>query len=102
MGAKSSAFLCQRFSNANLFILFRIGICVLNYFDGHASAERAQHTEFAFRTLQSILEKCGIEKAKIKACPPSTIMVFVRVLFNTEKMIMEVTPERLIEIRVLL
>ena len=102
MGAKSSAFLCQRFSNAISFILFKIGIYILNYLDDLASAETPQNAQFAFRTLQSVLEKCGIEEAKNKACPPSTIMTFIGVLFNTEKMTIEVTPERLNEIRILL
>ena len=102
MGAKSSAFLCQRFSNAIYFILFKIGIYILNYLDDLASAETPQNAQFAFRTLQSVLEKCGIEEAKNKACPPSTIMTFIGVLFNTEKMTIEVTPEILNKIRKLL
>ena len=43
MGAKSSAFLCQRFSNAISFILFKIGIYILNYLDDLASAETKQN-----------------------------------------------------------
>ena len=52
MGAKSSAFLCQRFSNAISFILFKIGIYILNYLDDLASAETPQNAQFAFGTLQ--------------------------------------------------
>ena len=43
-----------------------------------------------------------IEKAKKKSCPPSTVMTFIGILFNTEKLTMEVTTERLHEIRYLL
>ena len=93
MGAISSAFLCQRFSNAISFILFKIGIYILNYLDDLASAEKPEDAEFAYKTLQSVLRKCGIEEAKNKACPPSTIMAFIGVLFNTETMTIEVTPE---------
>lgn len=102
MGAKSSAFLCQRFSNAISFILFKIGIYILNYLDDLASAETPDHADFAYGTLRSILEKCGIEEAKSKACPPSTIMTFIGVLFNTKTMTIEVTPDRLIELKLLL
>ena len=102
MGAKSSAFLCQRFSNAISFILFKIGIYILNYIDDLASAETPDHADFAYGTLRSILEKCGIEEAKSKACPPSTIMTFIVVLFNTKTMTIEVTPDRLIELKLLL
>ena len=39
MGSSSSAYCCQKFTNAISFILFKIGIYVLNYLDDLASAE---------------------------------------------------------------
>ena len=102
MGCRSSAFLCQRVTNAISFIMYRIGILVLNYLDDLASAEKKELAEFAYNTLGSVLDKCGIEEAKDKSCPPSQIMTFVGVLFNTETMTIEITPERLIELRALI
>ena len=83
-------------------MMFKIGISVLNYLDDLASAEKKELAEFGFTTLRKILCKCGIEESVEKACPPSTIMTFIGILFNTEKMTLEVTPERLVEIRSLL
>ena len=71
----------------------------LNYLDDLASAEKKELAEFGFTTLRKILCKCGIEEL---VCPPSTIMTFIGILFNTEKMTLEVTPERLVEIKSLL
>ena len=102
MGSRSSAYCCQKFTNAISFILFKIGIYVLNYLDDLASAEIGKNATFAFQTVQSILQKCGIEEAKNKASPPSTSTTFVGVLFNTETMTIEITPERLCELRALL
>ena len=102
MGCRSAALCCQRLTNAIVFIMFKIGICILNYLDDLASAETADKAYFSYNTLGAILEKCGIEEAKNKACPPSTIMTFIGILFNTEKLTMEVTPERLREIQHLL
>lgn len=102
MGSRSSAFCCQRFTNAITFIMFKIGIWVLNYLDDLASAEIKENAVFAFKTLQAVLKKCGIEEAQDKACPPSTIMTFVGVLFNTDTMTIEITPERLLELHDLL
>lgn len=82
--------------------MFKIGICILNYLDDLASAEVKQYAEFAYNTLGAILKKCGIEEAKNKSCPPSTVMTFVGVLFNTDTMTVEITPDRLEEIRLLL
>lgn len=102
MGCRSAAYCCQRTTNAIAFIMFKIGIQVLNYLDDLASAEKKELAEFSYNTLGTILQKCGIEESSEKACAPSTIMTFVGILFNTEKMTVEVTPERLIEIKLLL
>lgn len=40
MGCRSAAYCCQFFTNAVAFIMFKIGICVLNYLDDLASAEK--------------------------------------------------------------
>ena len=102
MGEKSSAYCCQRVTNAISFIMFQIGVCILNYLDDLASADTVEKASFSFNTLRAILNKCGIEEAKNKACPPSTVMIFIGILFNTVKMTIEVTPERLQEIKFLL
>ena len=85
MGSRSSAYCCQKFTNAISFIMFKLEIYIVNYLDDLASAEIRQNAEFAFKTLQGVLKKCGIEEAKNKACSPSTSMVFIGVLFNTVK-----------------
>ena len=46
-----------------------------------------------------MLKKCGFDEAVEKASPPSKVMSFLGVLFNTETMTMGITPERLSEIR---
>ena len=66
MGSRSSAYCCQKFTNAISFIMFKLGIYILNYLDDLASAEIRQNAEFAFKTLQAVLKKCGIEEAAYK------------------------------------
>ena len=102
MGAKSSAYCCQRVTNVISFIMFQIRVCILNYLDDLVSADTVEKASFSFNTLRAILNKCGIEEAKNKACPPSTVMIFIGILFNTVMMTIEVTPERLQEIKFLL
>ena len=75
---------------------------MLNYLDDFASTETQNKAEFVYQTLGAILEKCGIEEAKDKSCPPSTIMTFVGVLFNTATLTIEITPGRLAEIKLLI
>ena len=52
----------------------------------------------AYEELGNLLKSCVIEESKDKACPPSTKMVFMEVLFNTEGMTLSVTPDRVQEI----
>ena len=84
-GCQSSAYIAQRFSNTITFILFKFGIYILNYIDDLASAETKETSMCAYLTLREILKKCGVEEAVKKACPSSTLMTFIGILFNTEK-----------------
>lgn len=102
MGLRSAAAICQRVTNAVAFIMYNLGIAILNYLDDFAGVEKPDLATTAYCILGSVLEKCGIEESVNKSCPPSTIMSFLGVLFNTLQMSMEITPDRMKEIRFLL
>ena len=99
MGLRNAAAICQRVTNAILYILFKIGLQILNYLDDLAGAEKKENAEFAYSCLGAVLEKCGIEEAIDEACPPSESMIFLGVLFNTITMTIEATEKRLLEIK---
>ena len=99
MGLRSAANICQRVTNAISFIMLQIGIAILNYLDDFAGTEKRENANFAYLCLGSVLKKCGFEESVEKASPPSQIMSCLGVLFNTITMTMEITPERLTEIR---
>jgi len=98
MGLRSAAAICQRVTNAIAYMMFRIGVYVLNYLDDLAGAEVKDLAEFSYDCLGVVLKRCGLKESVDKASPPSEIMTFLGVLFNTITMTMEVTPERLEEI----
>jgi len=102
MGLSSAANICQRVTNAVAFIMFKIGFAVLNYLDDLAGVEKKENVEFAYQCIGELLRRCGLEESVDKACPPCQVMVFLGVLFNTITMTVEVTPERLKEIKELL
>lgn len=102
MGLRSAAHICQRVTNAIAFIMLSFGICLLNYLDDLAGAEIHENAEFAYKTLSYVLQKSGIQEASNKSSPPATVMTFLGVLFNSESMTLEITPERLIEIQALI
>ena len=94
--------MCQQFTNAISFIMWQFGIAILNYLDDLAGTEKKEKATFAYNCLEQALIKCGIEESPDKACPPSEIMVFLGVLFNTLTMTVEVTQQRLTDIRILI
>ena len=83
MGLRSAVDICQRTTVAISFIMLQIGIAILNYLDDLAGAERKDMTVFAYNCLGTVLQKCGFEEVLEKASPPSEIMSFLGVLFNT-------------------
>jgi hypothetical protein len=83
MGCRSSAQICQRVTNAIAYMMFRMGIPILNYLDDLAGAENSKDAWFAYNTLAVLLQKCGIEESIKKSNPPSQIMTFLGILFNS-------------------
>ena len=99
MGLRSSAHIFQRVTNAVTYMMFKVGIAVLNYLDDLAGAETPERACVAYSIFDSVLKTAGFVESPQKACPPSTKMVFVGVLFDTEKMSLEITQDRLLEIQ---
>ncbi|MES9881884.1 MAG: hypothetical protein ABW185_13480 [Sedimenticola sp.] len=99
MGLRSAAQICQRVTNALSFIMLRVGVLICNYLDDLIGCETLKYAKFAYMTLGGILQKCGIEESIEKACEPSTRMICLGILFDTVSMTLEITPERLNEIR---
>ena len=75
--------------------MFQIGVCILNYLGHLASADTVEKAPFTLNTLRAILNKCCIEEANTKACPPSTVMIVIGILFNTVKITIEVTGDQI-------
>ena len=67
---------------------------ILNYLDDLAGADAPDLVLKAYEELGNVLLSCGLEESKEKACPPSTCMTFIGVLFNSEDLTLSVTPER--------
>ena len=85
MGLPNAAYICERVTTAISFIMFKIGILVLNYLDDLASEEVKELANFAYSTLGAILYRCGFEEAMDKSCSPCTVMTFVGV-FNVQSL----------------
>ena len=102
MGSKSSAYCCQRTTDCITFIFHEEGFENVNYLDDLGGAEVEEKAAAAFEKLGQILLEMGIWESSSKSVPPTTIGTFLGILYNTLTMTMELTPERLVELRNLL
>ena len=70
------------------------------YMDDFAGCEASLHKALAsFTSLGNLMSSLGLVESVDKACPPSTKMVFLGVLFDTVKMTMSVPAEKVQELR---
>jgi len=99
MGARSAAFLCQRVTDAVRYIAKNAGVTVLNYLDDICAISDPQSADEKFVKITQILSELGLQESVEKSVHPATRVEFLGVLFDTECQTMEVTPERLVEIR---
>ena len=102
MGSKSAAYCCQRTTNAITYIFNKFGYDDINYLDDLGAAEEESKAEEAYDCLGWILDTIGIRESKKKACPPACIVIFLGILYNSLTMTMQITQERLQEIKTLL
>ena len=102
MGSKSAAYCCQRTTDAVTYIYGTFGFQEVNYLDDLGAAEEDDRAEEAYDCLGWILSSIGIKESKHKAKPPAFIAIFLGILFNTLTMTLQITEDRMIEIKELL
>ena len=94
MGLRTARIACQRATNILVYICKQSGVKVWNYLDDLGGAEVEDKAQWAFEFLGDLLKRLGFTESVTKTCAPATRMVFLGIMFDTVKMVMEVTPER--------
>ena len=102
MGLRSAAMCCQRITNALKYIVEQKGFGMVSYLDDMVSAECWLEAERCFDTIRKVVKDSGAEEAVAKAVSPTCVMIFLGILFDTVKLTLEVSEERLWETRELL
>ena len=102
MGSKSSAYCCQRMTNAITHVYKQHEFEDVNYLDDLGTAEIDSKVEEAYDCLGWILDTIGIRESKTKACLLACIAIFLGILFNTLTMTMQITDDRMTKIKSLL
>ena len=94
MGLTSAAYCAQRISNCIVFIHNSIGYWSINYLDDFGSAEYPENAVSSYNAMGKILSSAGVQEATEKAVPPTTRMEFLGNTLDSEKMTIEVSPDR--------
>ena len=92
MGLRTAGIACQRATNILVYICKQSGVEILTYLDDLGGAEVEERAQWTFEFLGELLKKLGFTESVAKACAPATRMVFLGIMFDTVKMVMEVTP----------
>ena len=99
MGMWTAPYIAQRISNAIRFIHEEASYFLLNYVDDLVGAEDKVKANKAFQELVELLETVGLDTAPDKVTPPTTRLEFLGVTYDTDTMTLEVTEDKLVDIK---
>ena len=94
-GLHLSALVCQRTTREVIHVFTKEGYTANVYFDDFYGAEHPADSHFAFAHLQDLFDELGLQSSPEKDCHPSTRMICLGILVDTEKMLFEVLGDRL-------
>ena len=102
MGLSLACCIAQAISSALMYIYRRLSFEGLNYIDNLGAAGKIKRAAAAYDALGKILNDLNIEEAGAKACPPSPVMIFLGIKYDTNRMTIELTKDRAVELHDLL
>ena len=102
-GLRSSAMMMVRTTKAIVHIHETLGYTSLAYIDDFGGAEPNRDiASAALSTLQTLFRTLGVEEAQHKVFPPSQVLTWLGIEFNTIAMTMTLPPTKIAEIRTIL
>ena len=99
MGMQSAPYIAQRVTNAIAFIHRQLHYYLLNYVDDFVGAETRDKIWQAYQALTELLYNLRVDTSEEKIVPPTTRMEFLGVTFDSIKMTIKVSKEKMDEIQ---
>ena len=93
MGCTSSTYICQQATSALEHIHNSWGALCTNYFDDFIGITPLEKAKKDFCKLGWLLQDIGVWESEHTACPPSSLMVVLGIMFNTIDMTISISPE---------
>ena len=97
-GLRTATMACQCTANAITFLHHLQGYFSTNYVDDFGGCDTPQNAPSAYHALELLFHSLGLKSVGDKDCPPSTLMIFLSILFNTLAMPMSIPAEKLSEL----
>ena len=94
-GLHTATMACQHTTSAITFLHHLQGYFSTNYVDDFGGCDTPQNAPSAYHALELLFHLLGLESAGDKDCPPSTLMIFLGILFSTLAMTMSIPAEKL-------
>jgi hypothetical protein len=99
-GLRSASQACQRTTNGLAYILQQNNVAIINYVDDIAAVSNSEQEAWAAgRIIDHTILESGLCLAAHKSVNATQVMTFLGISFNSKKMTMEVTKERLADIQ---
>ena len=99
MGMCTAPYIAQRVTNAIAYIHRQLAFFLLNYMDDFVGAELKARIWKAYEALTRLLEELKVDISEDKLVPPTTRLEFLGVTFDSTTMTMEISEEKMGEIR---
>ena len=99
MGMRTAPYIAQRVTNAIAYIHRQLQYFILNYVDDFVGAEEYERIWEAYTALTQLLAELRVDISKEKLVPPTIRLEFLGITFDAEKMTMEISAEKLIDIQ---
>ena len=99
MGMRSAPYIAQCVTNAIRFIHQQWEYFLLNYIDDFVGAETKDRIWQAYRALTQLLQELRVDTSPKKIVPPTTRLEFLGVTFDSGSMTMEISAQKMEEIR---
>ena len=99
MGMRSAPYIAQRVTNAISHIHRQLSYFLLNYVDDFIKAETRERIWSVYQALSALLESLKVETSKDKLVPPTTRLEFLGVTFDSEAFTMEISEDKLQDIK---
>ena len=98
-GLRSAVLICQRTTKAVVFILTKDNALVDVYIDDFFGAATVQDAPFVYNRLLFLLRELGLEISPEKCFEPSSRMVCLGLIFDTELMIISVPEDKIVKLK---